>query len=215
MADDNQILINLLPQEITDKRKAEKRLVMALLIAAGIGALLFAVFTVNMIRITSRERVLARLEEENSKYQVAINEMKSFQDKQNQVEQLQNLIDSVSDLDFVWSKFFNDVSLIIPNDVWLTKVTSDSKIVSFEGLAVAEATGTADNGHKPVAKWLVHLGQIEGLSDIWLTTSEKQKDKLEGKVKFTSTAKIKQPESSPKPPAVSAPPPSGQQQGGS
>jgi len=214
MEEKNKILINLLPQEITDKRKAEKRIILALLVAAVIGMLLFGVFSVNMLRITSRERVITGLEDENAKYQVAINEIRIFQEKQGRVKQLENLIASVSDIKFVWSKFFNDVSLIMPNDVWLTKVSSDSKIVSFEGLVQNDTTGTTDVGHKPVAKWLVHLGQIEGLSDIWLTSSAKLKTEDDGRIKFSTTAKIEQPKSENTAPVVSAPPPSGQAAGG-
>jgi len=210
MEENNQILINLLPQEITDKRKAEKRIVLALLIAAVIGMLLFGVFSVNMIRINAGERKITVLENENSKYQIAINEIRIFQEKQGKVKQLENLIASVSDLKFVWSKFFNDVSLVMPNDVWLTKLSSDSKVVSFEGLVQNDTTGTADLGHKPVAKWLVHLGQIEGLSDIWLTSTEKLAAKEEGRIRFSTTAKIEQPKSENTAPVVSAPPPSGQ-----
>ena len=206
----NQILINLLPQEIIDKRKAEKRIILALLVAAAIGMILFGVFSINMIRLSAQEDKITRLENENAKHQVAIDEIRIFQEKQGQVKQLESLIASVSGLRFVWSKFFNDISLIMPNDIWLTKLSSDSKVVSFDGLVQGNTTGTTDLGHKPVAKWLVHLGQIEGLSDIWLTTTNKVSDKDNGKIKFSTTAKIKQPKSEITAPVVSAPPPSGQ-----
>lgn len=205
----NRIYINLLPKDITNKRKAEQRLVYALLAAAGIGALLFAVFAVNMLRISSRENAIKQLEEENTNYSVAINEIKSFQDKQNQVEQRQKLIDSVSNVNFSWSRFLNDVSLIIPNDVWLVKVTGDTNVISFEGQVQSSTSDTTDLGHKLVAKWLVHLEQIKSLTDVWLTTSER-KDKKSETINFTTTAKIKQPETKVNTPVVPAPPPSGQ-----
>lgn len=211
MSVNNRISINLLPQDITDKRKGEQRLIYALIAAFCVGGLLFAIFAVNMIRISGRERVIRDLERENANYEVAISEIRSFQEKKTQMEQREKLIDSVSTFKFSWSKFLNDISLIIPNDVWLTKVNSDGMVVSFEGLAATVGDDNTDFGHKPVAKWLVHLGQISGLSDVWLTASERSSEKEDiGKVKFTTTAKIKQPESkSTTPPAVPAPPPSG------
>ena len=66
MDEKNQILINLLPQEIIDKRKAEKRIILALLVAAAIGMLLFGVFSINMIRLRVQEDKIIRLEDENA-----------------------------------------------------------------------------------------------------------------------------------------------------
>lgn len=210
----NRIYINLLPKEVIDKRKAEERLAYALLVAVAVGAFLFAVFALNVVRISASERSIKRLEKENANYAVAIDEIRGFQDKQVQVEQREKLIESVSPLTFSWSKFLNDVSLIIPNDVWLTQLNSDNGVISFEGKAFQESTGTTDIGHKLVAKWLVHLGQLDQLTDVWLTTSQKE-EKTEGRVTFTTTAKIKQPETKISPPVVPAPPSSGQTGGGS
>lgn len=209
----NNVYINLLPKEIIDKRKGERRLALALLAAVGIGAVLFAFFAVNMVRISGKENVIRGLEKENTNYTAAIDGIKSFQDKQNQVDQREKLIDSVSNVKFSWSRFLNDVSLIIPNDVWLTKINSDGSLITFEGSAKSDTSETLDIGHKLVAKWLVHLDQIDGLSDVWLASSDK--DKTSDTIKFTSSAKIIQPVATVSAPAVPAPPTSGQTGGGS
>ncbi|HEX21366.1 MAG TPA: hypothetical protein ENH19_01775, partial [Actinobacteria bacterium] len=169
----------------------------------------------NMIRISGRDRVVQQLEAENTKYETAIKEVQIFQNKQSQLEHLKKLIASISNSNFAWSKFLNDVSLIIPNDVWLTQIKGDDKVITFEGLTESDTSQSTDIGYKLVAKWLVHLGQVDSLTDVWLTSSERFKDKTSGKIKFTTTAKIKQPEIAKTVSAVPAPPASGNNVGAS
>jgi len=210
-----RVNINLLPQEVIDKRRGEQRLVYALFIGIVIAGILFVIYGFNMIRISGNERVVQQLQAENNKYEIAIKEVQIFQDKKSQLNQRKKLIASISGFDFSWSKFLNDVSLIIPNDVWLVKINGDDKIISFEGMAQSDAGSTTDIGHKLVAKWLVHLGQIDSLTDVWLTESDRLKKKESGKIKFTTTAKIKQPKVTQAVSAIPAPPTSGNNAGAS
>lgn len=210
-----RVNINLLPQDVIDKRRGEQRLVYALFVGLVIAGLIFVIYGFNLVRISGRESVVRQLEAENAKYKVAIEEVQIFQDKQSQLEKRKKLIESISGFDFSWSKFLNDVSLIIPNDVWLVKISGDDKIISFDGMAQSDSSSTSDIGHKLVAKWLVHLGQVNSLTDVWLTESDRLKDKEAGKIKFTTTAKIKQPEITQAASAIPAPPTSGSNAGAS
>ena len=188
-----KVFINLLPRDVIDKRQAEKYLVLGFFIIAAFVALLVFVYGVNYVRIAGRQGEVDNLVQENGRYAAAIGQDNKFEDRKALVDQRRQLLDRVSVNEFAWSRFLNNISLVVPSDVWIRSIKGDQEKVAFEGSAPSTEETTTQMGHTAVAKWLVHLGEISSLKEVWLDSSDKVEDKTSPtpQVDFKTTALIK------------------------
>lgn len=188
-----KIFINLLPRDVIDKRQAEKYLVLGFFAMAALVALMLLVYGVNYVRIAGRQGEVDNLVAENSRYAAAIGQNNKFEDRKALVDQRRQLLDKVSVNEFTWSRFLNNVSLVVPSDVWIRSISGDQEKIAFEGSAPSTEETTTQMGHTAVAKWLVHLGEISSLKEVWLDSSDKiaDKDSPVPQVDFKSSALIK------------------------
>ncbi len=169
----DRISINLLPKEVLEKRKAEHQLAFMLLGVVVMVFLLISVYGFNFIRILQAQTDLEAVKTENARVQTEIAKIGDFEKVRSLVEKKQNLISTITSKKYSWSRLLNNISLIVPNEIWLTKLeVQDNGKLSFSGKALA-GTETSGIGHKPVAKWLVHMSELNDIEDVWLTTSKK------------------------------------------
>jgi Tfp pilus assembly protein PilN len=192
--------INLLPPEIREKRAAERRILV--MIASGVAVLmvLLGVYVFLGILVGQEQGILASLENQNARTEQAIKEYQVFETQRLEVETKKKTVSDAIKGEIPWFKLLNELSLVIPSDVWLTGFTGhEVDGVQIQAQAVDSASDSPDGGHKPVAKWMVRLSEIPMLTEIWLASSAKG----EGTVLFATTAKVRSPAS---PPSVTAPP---------
>lgn len=169
----DRISINLLPKEVLEKRKAEHQLAFMLLGVVVMVFLLISVYGFSFIRIIQAQTDLEAVKTENARVQTEIAKIGDFEKVRSLVEKKQNLISTITSKKYSWSRLLNNISLIVPNEIWLTKLeVQDKGKLSFSGKALA-GTETSGIGHKPVAKWLVHMSELNDIEDVWLTTSKK------------------------------------------
>ena len=210
----DRISINLLPKEVLERRKAEYQLAFMLLGVVVMVILLFSVYGFNFIRIIQAQADLDAVKAENIRVQAEIAKIGDFEKVRSVVEQKQNLISTITSKKYSWSRLLNNISLIVPNEIWLTnlKVSEQGKL-SFTGRALA-GTNTSGIGHKPVAKWLVHMSELSDIEDVWLTTSKKTNSgtgseegssESSSTIDFESKAVIKSLGANPSSPAPPAP----------
>jgi type IV pilus assembly protein PilN len=200
--------INLLPAEIVEKRRRERQMIY--IVASGILvlAILAIFFAVNLARISSAKATLTKLKQENQRYSQAINKVKDYEQKKKMVESKEKLILSLDEAKIHWARFLNDISLVIPDDVWLTSLEANPQGVTFKGLALD--SGQPHQGYKLIAKWLIHLGEINDLTDISLQSSSKSsKSSSSGKLNFETKASFASAKQENSASAVPAPPSSG------
>ncbi|HEB13275.1 MAG TPA: hypothetical protein ENI11_06325 [Actinobacteria bacterium] len=169
----DRVSINLLPKEVLEKWKSEQQLAFMLLGVVVMVILLISVYGFNFVRIIQEQTDLEIIKAENSRVQVEIAKIGDFEKVRSLVEQRQNLINTITSKKYSWSRLLNNISLIVPNEIWLTRleVEEEGKL-SFSGKALA-GTKTSGIGHKPVAKWLVHMSELSDIGDVWLTASKK------------------------------------------
>lgn len=191
--------INLLPPEIRQKRAVEhRRIAVGALLFVVIAALL-GVWAFLMVLVSGERDTLGDLEAQNAQTRQAITEYQVFEKQRAEVQQKKQVVDQAIAGEIPWFKVLNEVSLVIPSEVWLVSFDGSEGEITFNSSALDSASDTPDSGHKPVAKWMVRLSEIPMLSEIWLTASTKS----DGLVQFETSAKVKPPAS---PPAVPAPP---------
>lgn len=169
----NRLQINLLPLEILEKRKAEKIISLMIIGAAALFAVVFLVFLYSFTLVGTEIDKLEELRAENARYEREIVKIADFESNKIFVEERHQLVNEAVSLKYGWSKWLNNISLLIPNDVWLVDIDAKKDgTVNFSGTALAD-TGNRQLGQKSVAKWLVRLSELDDMTDVWLDSSTK------------------------------------------
>jgi Tfp pilus assembly protein PilN len=171
--------INLLPPEIAERRRARE--ITLLIGAAGLAlvTLLVIVFLVQTARVAGERRRLEDVKRENVALQRRVDELQVFARSEQTLKTKEQLLSSLTQTEVRWSVILNDVSMMIPSDVWLTSFTGTVHAtagtpppgtqVPFGNIAFGGSTFT----HLDVAKWLSRLAQIPEFSFPYLTLSAK------------------------------------------
>ena len=109
-----------------------------------------------------------------------------------------------------WAKVSNEVSLVLPADVWATGFIA-SQETGLELTLIARDVGDApDVGQKSVARTMVRLNDLDSLTDVWLRSSVRsapEEGSKEGRIEFQLNAQVVQPASANAPAASSVPAP--------
>lgn len=219
--------INLLPPEIAQKRKAERRRVLMVLSGLAAAGVVVFVFVVLRLQVSAGEREVEQLQSQAVRLTSAKVQLQQFADRKAELQKREKIAEDVIAKEIEWAKLLNEISMIIPSDVWLTNIKgSESDGLTFQGwtretTTSAESTSTSSStetttvqGHKPVAKWLVRLSLIGELTDIWLTTSQRTEYLEQPAIQFETTAAWKTPHIPVSASAQTAPPAASQPQSG-
>ena len=189
------VKINLLPGEIQDKRRAEKLIIAGLVGMVVIAACLAGTFMYNMWRIDNAEKDLALLSDQVVKMERAIQGLRVYEARMAEVQKKKDIVEKALADRIVWSKLLEELMIITPNDLSLATLSGNADGVTFSG-EIQDPLDAPDSGHKPVAKWLIRLGELRLQPDVWLSSSDKQ----ERKILFSNTMKFKKEPMPPAPP---------------
>lgn len=187
--------INLLPREVA-ARQRERRIFQAALGAGAVVVAVLVVFTLVGRAREARERDALRAEQDQvNAVRADVARLQQFEDLSARVEQRKGTLAAALTADVAWSKFLNDVSLIMPDNSWLTS------------LALSAAAGAAPNGvpsfatvtfsgftfdFPGLAGWLTRMTQIEGLTFVYLSSGQRQELSGQRVVQFGANANINQ-----------------------
>ena len=152
--------INLLPQEIIAKRRSEKRLIFLGL--ATIILVLLMVFTFLSLnwKVGQEEEQLMKIKDEKQKVNSEIGKYKIYEERQVELQKKRDILNSAMSDEVAWDKFLNEVSMVIPSNVWLESLSMSADGINYAGY-------TFD--FPSVAKWLIRLDEIKSLENIWFT----------------------------------------------
>lgn len=228
--------INLLPPEIAEKRKTERRRTLMGLTGFAVACVVLAVFFIIRIQVAGVSSQVESAKQKSQRLTNAKAQLQQFADRKTELQGKQKTAADVIAERVIWSKLLNEISMVIPSDVWLSDILGDEGEdgLTFRGYtpdltSTASASGTDSEeatqaaaldtlGHKPVAKWLVRQSLIKALKTIWLTKSEQTTFRLQPAIQFESTAKWSTPHVPASASAPTAPPaatpPSGSSPGG-
>lgn len=187
------IRINLLPPEIIEKRKFEGRIAYVLVAAAVIIGALIVTYVFLVWQVKGKDDVLQQNMEAASQLRDQAQSYEVFQEKENLLEQRLAVAGTALADRADWGRIANEVSLVLPSDVWLTFISgSEETGMEIAGNAVDSSADVPDVGHKAVAKTLVRLADLELLDDVWLTSSVKAdyEDTDKQVIEFSITAGV-------------------------
>ncbi len=186
--------INLLPPEILERRKAEKRFGWVIVAAIAIVVLLVAVWAFTQLRLQSKQDELAAIQQQVQSTTALAEQLSVFEQRAAELQARRSTADQALVARRDWGKLFNELSLVLPADIWLQVLSANEESgLDIAGYALDSPTDAPDNGHKSMAKMLIRLADLEQLSDVWLTDSTKAEFLEQDVVQFTATAAVSVP----------------------
>lgn len=188
--------INLLPPEIKARQKQRKTLLIIGSVGAGILVFLLIVLFVQRSTIRSEEDKLRVQQGQAAQLQADVARLQVFGDLQARLDQRKAVLLTALTGDVAWSTFLNDLSLIAPDNSWLVN------------MAVSAVAGQSPNGQPTLgtvsfsglvfdfpglAGWLTRIGQIRGLTFVYLTNGTRTTIGSKELVSFASSAFVTDP----------------------
>lgn len=188
--------INLLPPEIRERRKAEKRMGWVAFAAVVAGVVLLGAYAYGYLGVQSRQNELALIQQQVSATQAQADQLKIFEERASELQTRKETAALALAGCQDWARLFNEMSLVLPTDVWVESMAADQTTgLQVAGYALDSATDEPDLGHKVMAKTLVRLAELEQLQDVWLTSSVKDEYEEQPAIRFTVTAGLSDPAS--------------------
>ncbi|MDQ1745801.1 MAG: type pilus assembly protein PilN [Frankiaceae bacterium] len=177
-------VVNLLPPEIYEAAKF-RRLQLAL---AGVGAAAVAVVGFMTYEahhsVAAAKTQLTQAQDQQTSLQSQRTGLQSVQDVYNQVAAKNAMLTRAMGGEIRWSNYLMDLSLRVPNNVWLTNLTAtetgatgaatptSGTPVLQTGIGTVQFSGVAFS-HDDVATWLDALAKEKGFMNVYFTSSTK------------------------------------------
>jgi Tfp pilus assembly protein PilN len=169
--------VNLLPADI--KIREQVRRTTALVVSAGVAvvAFLFFVFVLQSARLVRVNGNLQRQEGVNSSLNTQIASLARFEELKKTLASRQALLSSLESGEVLWSGVLRDVSMVIPDQVYLTSLSA--AIGGQQGAAASPGlsqVGSIQFGgiaadYPTVAKWLTRLEEVTGWVNPWVSSA--------------------------------------------
>ena len=170
------IRINLIPPEILQSRKDERRWKWVWL-AGGIVALAVAIFwAATYLQVSAATTEVASIQQQVSELQSQTSRFAVFSQAEEQLGARQDAVDAAIKGRIDWSEMLYELGLVLPSDVYLTTFTGvdnagSASVVTMAGQAVYDPDDVPANGYKSIAKMLVRLTELKELNSVWLTSA--------------------------------------------
>lgn len=171
--------VNLLPPEIAEKaglRKAQVAMAATGLAAVAVVGVLYVNQTAQVSRAQAAK---TRATEQSAKLRTELNGLQGVRDLQNQVDVASATLTSAMASEVLWSRYLHDMTLTIPENVWLNSFTAvvngptaapAGSAVLDPGLGTVTINGSALT-HDDVAAWLESLAKQKGYANPYFTNS--------------------------------------------
>lgn len=209
------VRINLLPPEITEKRRLEQRLVWVGLAAMVVFVVLGLVWAFLLWQVGQKNSELQANVEAANQVKAQAEAFKVFELKEGELTARKQTAQTALAQRVDWARVVNELSLVLPSDTWLTSLQGNEVDgLDMTGEILDSPNDVPDAGHKAVAKTLVRLSSLELLYNVWLVNSTKSVNITADApiIEFEMTAQVVRPDAAttsnssvPAPPTQTAP----------
>lgn len=192
------VRINLLPPEITEKRRFERRFGYIVLVALVVFAFVGFAFFIGLFLATSASSDLQSKKDTLAQTQQQAEAFKVFEDKQTELESRKQVAAQAVAGRIDWARLSYEISLVLPSDLWVERLQADEMTgLQMTGWAL-DPNDTPDTGHKSIAATLVRLADLEQLYNVWLSNSQKSQFGSTGDdaITYQITSSVRKPGSS-------------------
>jgi len=157
------LYVNLLPPEIQKKRRAEKGLIiLATAIVLFVGLLIGASFLFGL-KVSQEQAKLDSLKTKTAIIDKQIAKYNIFKERKESVAKHEGAVRAALTRQLFWHRFLNELSMVIPDNVSLDKLSLTNDQVSMSGSAF---------NHQGVAELMVRMSDLDELKDIWIDGSK-------------------------------------------
>lgn len=181
----NSININLLPPEVFEKRRAERLLFVLIISTVVLVFVLFLIYTLLYVQVSQKKSVVEDLKVQSDGLKRKINILKKFETEKKTLQDQESILDKALTGEIPWHEILYEVGMVIPSDVWLTSLTSEiegtSPVLRFRGYTFE---------HPSVAQWLIRLGEVKSLSNVWLEYSQQGDFEGQKVIEFETSANL-------------------------
>ncbi|MFP5377622.1 MAG: type IV pilus assembly protein PilM [Acidimicrobiia bacterium] len=174
--------INLVPREVAAGREQRRSAVLAGGGVAAMAALLVGLWGAQAGKVDDERQAAARSQRESQRLQREVATLGDTIALDAELAERRAQVQTVLATDVAWTRLFNEVATVLPNDVWLT---------SFNGKAGGEVNFSAKGfDQTSTARWLLRMGELRSLSGLWVPNSAKDGEGAASTVTFTSDAAL-------------------------
>jgi Tfp pilus assembly protein PilN len=175
--------VNLLPPEIAERntlRRAQLAMVGTGLAAVAVVGVMY---TQASAKVSSAEHAKTEAVAENARLTNQLGQLQNVRDTYAQVDVANKSIATAMQYDVHWSQYLQDVTLYIPENVWLNTMqvkltppqagpgaSASGDAVLDPGLGTVTVTGTALT-RDDVASWLETVGKQKGFANPYFTSA--------------------------------------------
>lgn len=191
--------INLLPREIAERRRVRRQASVLVALFVVWVIVLAALWFLRQMELRREQDRLENAQARAQALQTQVDALQEFALLEQTVQQKEQTLRTAMAGDVHWSRLLIELSMIIPQDAWLT---------SFAGSAVpgappagqpaapslgSQTFAATTLGEFPgVAAWLDRLSQLESLQNIWVPSATKGTIGTREVVNFSSTTDLSQ-----------------------
>lgn len=189
------IRINLLPKEIQERRRYEGYFIWVYVAAAVIVFFIIGTWLILGFGVQAKNRDLQSRQELAGQLRAEADAYSVFESKQAALSARQAVVANALADRINWAKVSNELSLVLPSDVWATAVSADQTTGLDLTLLARDVGDSPDVGQKAVARAMVRLNDLDTLQDVWLRSTAKSapdsaNPKAERRVQFQLTAQV-------------------------
>jgi type IV pilus assembly protein PilM len=176
--------ISLVPREIEIRRQERQQVGIVAGSVAVFALLLLVLYALRSGAVTDAEREADTAQARTGTLQSQIAQLQDVELLQADIETRRQTVTTVLAGDVHWLRLLNEVSALLPNDVWLT---------SFQGTRNPTGGGTVTVSAQGLdqtstAHWLVRLGDLASITSLWVPSSAKTQGAGTEIVEFSSNA---------------------------
>ena len=180
--------VNLLPTEVREGQKSRRALAAVILAVGAAVFLLLFIYTLQTARLSNANHKLVAQQALNQGLQTQIDSLQQFAQLKAEVALRQTLTQQALQNQIRWSGVLRDISMVIPNQMWLTGMNAQVSETLPSGASASPGAppvagpetlvgtiqfqGMAAN-NPTIALWLSRLVRVTGWENSWLSSAQK------------------------------------------
>jgi type IV pilus assembly protein PilM len=176
--------ISLVPREVAVVREQRRQVLGVGLAVAGLAVLLLALWAARSAQVADEKDEAEEAEQRVARLQQERARLADGDALTTELTQRRGQVQLVLADDIAWTKLFNEIATVIPNDVWLTSFTGTKGAPSTVQIAAVGFDQTS------TARWLQRLDQVDELTAVWVPNSSRTGAGAGAVVNFTSQANL-------------------------
>lgn len=177
--------LSVLPREVEIVREQRRQSAIVAGAVGGFAVLLLAIWLAQNGTVDEERRKADETEAEAARLRQQTASLADATQLQTQLDARRATVATALEGDIAWTRLIQQIATVIPNDVWLTSFNGTTS--GGQGTVNFAAMGF---DHTSSARWLLRVGELPTLTNLWLPSSTKQGEGAGALVSFSSTANL-------------------------